>query len=240
MFFKCDTFNRCPQDWVKTEEGYLLEALIVNAASFKPCTLIVLRKENNQFHDDCFDRLAHQFHKLANNTGFHHEVSTLMMKAYNKTLKLQELKDFHHFDSIKDIILETTKNVYSEIFTDISTFVFHGSALLLWLITYEIVTLSLGSQYEQTLQDIENCASQLRMKQQEDASFLKRLTRVRRKLFQGQCTRTNGSSMYWFKSDKNWLLQLFSIPGEEGQLFSIPGKEGQLFATAGWGVSTRV
>jgi hypothetical protein len=135
MCFKCAIFNSCRPNWVETDEGYQLEALIVNA-NFTPNTLIVLRKENSEFHQCCFEELVRCFDTLKTKTGLHHEVSSLMMKAVgDKCVPNDSIL------SMKDIILETVKNIYSTKFPDISTFVFYGSALLLWLITYEILSL---------------------------------------------------------------------------------------------------
>ncbi len=107
--------------------------------------------------------------------------------------------------SIRDIILQTVNTVYSQKFLDISTFVFHGSALLLWLITFEILSLLVTSDdtSDQSSPPFPfNCVAELKKL---GPSVLKNMTRVRRKLFRGQCARTHGSSMHWYKPDEIWL-----------------------------------
>ncbi len=200
MFFKCDAFE---SSWVESDKGYQIEAIIVKAANFTPCTLIVLRKEKKEFHESCFEDLLTNFEKIKKETGLDNEVSTLMKQAFNSkefSLKNTPLPTF------QDIILETCNIVFSEKFQNVSTFVFHGSALLLWLIAFEVVDISLHSAQISDLMstDCDLNLKELLFQRNQDKSVLKSMTCVRRKLFNGQCVRTNGSSMYWFKSDEIW------------------------------------
>jgi sentrin-specific protease 1 len=202
MFFKCDAFKT---SWVESDQGYQIEALIVKAANFTPCTLIVLRKEKKAFHDKCFEDLVAEFDKIKAKIGFENEVSTMMAQAL--TEKRVNVKNCPPSCTFQDVILESCNVVFSNNFTNISTFVFHGSALLLWLITYKIIALSFHS--EKISGEVSRimpgfCLPLLKDELFKNESILKSLTCVRRKLFHGQCARTHGSSIYWWKSDEIW------------------------------------
>jgi hypothetical protein len=56
--------NDFKNSWVESEQAYQVEAIIVQAANFKPSTIFVLRKEKKEFHDQILTICSNFFSKV--------------------------------------------------------------------------------------------------------------------------------------------------------------------------------
>jgi hypothetical protein len=82
--------------------------------------------------------------------------------------------------TFQDIVLDTCNIVFSDKFQNVSTFVFHGSALLLWLIAFEVVDISIHSPQISDLMSTfcESDLKKLLFKEDQDKSILRSMTCV--------------------------------------------------------------
>ena len=106
-----------------------------------------MRAEQREIHDSLFENLVVTFDEVVAHANLVQEMSFLMKTNHLQT-KFVNYEHVQGFAGIvKTVLCQRFVEDDGRIDFDISKFLFHGSSLALWLITYEIVKLSKATDF---------------------------------------------------------------------------------------------